>query len=98
MPPIALHSAITTPMMRAVSDEDDDRVVAVVTAEVKTPEAPGGSALCRLCIRCRRAPDPTWTRVITPSAATAAGNKARNPWSARRPAVIEQRSSLHFLP
>ena len=45
MPADALHSAITTPMIRAVSDAAEERDVAELTAPVNTPDAPGGSAV-----------------------------------------------------
>ena len=44
MPPDALHSAITTPRMRAVSELAAERWVADWMAWLKTVEAPGGSA------------------------------------------------------
>ena len=40
MPPDALHSAMTTPMITATSDPCDDRLVAECTASVNTPLAP----------------------------------------------------------
>ena len=80
MPPIALHSATATLMMRTVTDAPFDALVALVTASVKTFEAPGGSAVFRPFIRRLSVPDPMWMREITPSAAMSAGNRARNQW------------------
>src|ERR1035438_249212 len=69
MPLEALQTAITIPRIRTVSELAEDRVVAEWTAWVKTPEAPGGSAVTRpFTSRCTVAA-PTWANVNRPSTA-----------------------------
>ena len=80
MPPEALHSAITTPMIRAVSELCAVLVVADVTAVVNTSAAPGGSALLRPFTSLSMSPLPSLIRVVRPTSAISAGNKARNQW------------------
>jgi hypothetical protein len=80
MPPDALQTAIVMPRIRAVSPPEVWCAVAFVTAWVKTLEAPGGSAFVRPSTRWVSVPDPTWMRLIRPSAAMTAGNRARNQW------------------
>jgi hypothetical protein len=78
MPAEALHIATTTPMIRATTEPDDVRLVADWTAWLNTPEAPGGSALSRPLTSRVTVPPPTCTRLVTPSSAISAGNRARN--------------------
>jgi len=78
MPPEALHSATTTPRIRAVSEAPDDRLVADWTAWLKTLEAPGGRALSRPSTSRLTVPPPICARLTTPSSAMTAGNRARN--------------------
>ena len=52
MPPEALHSATTTPMISVVSELPDERLVADVMAPLKTVEAPCGSAESKAWTRC----------------------------------------------
>jgi hypothetical protein len=68
------------PMTSAASEDPADRVVADVTAWLKTLDAPGGSALFRpLTSRCT-VPGLTCVSLARPSRAISAGNKARNQW------------------
>ncbi len=78
MPPEALHTATTTPMTRATSEPDADRVVADWTAWVNTPCAPWGSAVFRPLTSRVTVPPPMRTRLVRPSSAISAGNRARN--------------------
>lgn len=80
IPPEALHSATTMPMISAVSEALSDRVVAAVTAWLNTPAAPGGSALFRPSISRCKVLAPTFKRVTRPSRAIRVGNRARNQW------------------
>ena len=80
MPPEALHTAIATPMTRAVSEPADERAVADWTAWLNTADAPFGRLLSRPLISWCRPLLPTWVRVTTPSSAISAGNRARNQW------------------
>ncbi len=80
MPPEALHSATTMPMISAVSEALSDRVVAEVTAWLNTPDAPGGSALFSPSTSRCTVLAPTFMRLARPSRAIRAGNKARNQW------------------
>jgi hypothetical protein len=67
-------------MSRAVSELPDERLVAEVTAWLKTSAAPGGSAFSRpvtsrctpLLLMC--------SRLASPSNAMTAGNRDRNQW------------------
>ena len=52
MPPEALHTATTTPMIKAVSELAAERLMAELTAWLKTPAAPGGRAFSRPLTRC----------------------------------------------
>ena len=77
IPPDALQTAIARPRISAVSEPlccDP----ALVMAWVKTLEAPGGSAFSRPVTNFVSVLDPTWIRLIRPSAAITAGNRARN--------------------
>ena len=49
MPPDALQTATTTPMISAVSEPDEDLPAAELMAWMKTPEACGGSVVARPC-------------------------------------------------
>ena len=80
MPPDALHTAMTTPMITAVSEPDDDRLVADWTAWPNTPAAPCGSALSRPLTSRVTVPPPRCSRLVRPSSAISAGNRARNQW------------------
>ena len=80
MPPEALHTAITTPMIRAVSEPAAERLMADWTAWLKTFAAPGGSAFSRPWTRCWTWLELRWISLARPSRAMRAGNSARNQW------------------
>ena len=80
MPPEALHTAITTPMIRAVSELAAERWMAELTAWLNTSAAPGGSALVRPLTRCCTMLELRWISLARPSRAIRAGNSARNQW------------------
>jgi hypothetical protein len=68
------------PRISAVSEAEADRAVAAWTAWLKTPDAPGGSALSRpLTSRCTVL-EFRWIRLARPSSAMRDGNRARNQW------------------
>ena len=80
MPPEALHTAITTPMIRAVSELAAERWMADWTAWLKTPAAPGGRAFSRPLTRCCTMLELRCISLARPSRAMRAGNRARNQW------------------
>jgi hypothetical protein len=71
---------VEQPMITAVSELEEDRVVAEWTAWVNTPEAPGGRNLTRPFTSRFTVVAPAWTSLIRPSSAIRAGNRARNQW------------------
>jgi hypothetical protein len=80
MPPEALHSATATPMIKAVSDPAAERPLAELTASLNTVAAPGGSALSRPLTSRVTVAVPRCRRLVRPSRAISAGNRARNQW------------------
>jgi hypothetical protein len=80
MPPEALHTAITTPIISAVPALAADRLVADWTAWLNTVDAPGGKAWSRPLTSWCSLLFPMWIRLATPSSAIRAGNRARNQW------------------
>jgi len=80
MPLDALHRAMATPMITAVSEPCDDRLVAECTASVNTPLAPWGSAVVRPLTRRVTVPPPRCSGPVRPSRAMRAGKRARNQW------------------
>src|SRR5271165_896956 len=77
----ALQTATTTPMIRAASELEEDRVVAEWTASANTPEAPGGRALARPLTSRFTVVAPTWTSLIRPRVR---GGRASGPSRAAR--------------
>jgi hypothetical protein len=78
MPAEALQTAITTPMITAMSDPLAERWVAATMASLNTFDAPGGRARERPWTSFCTAPDPNWIRLATPSSAISAGNSDKN--------------------
>jgi hypothetical protein len=78
MPPDALHSAMTTPMISVVVAPPDERLVADVMAPLKIAAADGGSEESRPWTSCCTVCELMCSRLVSPIKAIRAGNSARN--------------------
>ena len=78
MPPDALHTAMTMPMISAVVALADERVLACVTAWLNTFEAPGGSVLSMPLTSLFTMLEFMCSSLVRPSRAMGEGISARN--------------------